>query len=545
MRSKGIIACTIIIVLSGILFTAVNAQQIMPGINGNFEINSQYYQADSAIEAPVVNEKLLNNGFLNLNYVNGNFRAGLRYEAYLNPLLGFDARFQGSGIPFRYAGYSYEGLDVTVGNFYDQFGNGLIFRSYEERAIGIDNAIDGIRVGYKLTDGIYIKGFVGRQRDFFELGKSLVRGADADIQLNEFIPSWKDNKFRLGLGGSFVSKYQKDDDVVRILPENVAAYAARTNINYGRFALNAEYAYKYNDPYIGNGFIYKNGEALYMNLAYTKKGLGASVTAKRIDNMGFRSDRSATVNQLMINYLPAINKEHTYRLVTIYPYATQPNGEMGLSGEIYFTLKPHSPLGGKYGTTVALSGSAVNDIDRTPAANDTLGYSSDFFAIGKTKYYNDASIEVTKKLSNKVKLVASYIYQLYNKDIVEGKNGFGLITAHSGVIELTWKINATHSLRTELQHLLTEDDKGSWAMALAEYSISPKWSFTLFDEYNYGNDESDHRYHYYNASFAYTKNATRFSLGYVRQRAGLLCVGGVCRVVPASNGVSLSITSRF
>ena len=82
-------------------------------------------------------------------------------------------------------------------------------------------------------------------------------------------------------------------------------------------------------------------------------------------------------------------------------------------------------------------------------------------------------------------------------------------------------------------------------MALIEYSISPHWAFTVYDEYNYGNEESDHRYHYYNASFAYTHNANRFSIGYVRQRAGLLCVGGVCRVVPASNGVGLSITSRF
>jgi hypothetical protein len=519
--------------------------QIVPGISGNFEINSQYYEADSAIEAPEVKEKILNNGFLNLNYINGNFRAGLRYEAYLNPLLGFDSRFQGSGIPFRYAAYTYEGLDVTVGNFYDQFGNGLIFRSYEERALGVDNAMDGIRVAYQPISGITLKGLVGRQRDFFELGEGLVRGADADVQFNDLFEKMKDNKFRFGIGGSVVSKFQKDDDVVRILPENVAAFAGRTNINYGRIAVNAEYAYKYNDPYIGNGFIYKNGEALYLNASYTKKGLGAAITAKRIDNMGFRSERSATVNQLMINYLPAINKQHTYRLLTLYPYATQPNGETGISGELYFTMKAGSPLGGKYGTSIAVNGSAVSDIERTAASNDTIGYESEFLSIGDTKYYQDASVEVTKKISKKIKLIASYIYQLYNKDIVEGKHDFGLITAHSGVIELTWKINDVHSIRTELQHLFTEKDKGSWAMALIEYSISPSWSFTVFDEYNYGNDDSDHQYHYYNASFAYTKNANRFSLGYVRQRAGLLCVGGVCRVVPASNGVSLSITSRI
>jgi Family of unknown function (DUF6029) len=521
------------------------AQQLPSGISGNFEINSQYYKADSAIEAPEVKEKLLNNGFLNLNYINGNFRAGLRYEAYLNPLLGFDVRYQGSGIPFRYAGYKYEGIDVTVGNFYDQFGNGIIFRSYEERALGLDNAMDGIRVAYQPANGITLKGVVGRQRDFFELGEGLVRGADADMQFSEVFESLKDKKLRVGVGGSFVSKYQADDDLVRILPENVASFAGRTNINYGKFAFNAEYAYKYNDPFIGNAFIYKNGEALYLNASYTQKGFGAAVTAKRIDNFGFRSERSATVNQLLVNYLPAINKQHTYRLVTLYPYATQPNGEMGISGELYFNFKSGTPLGGKYGMSVAVNASSVNDIERSPATNDTIGYVSKFFSLGETKFYQDASVEITKKLSKKVKLIGTYIYQLYNKDVIEGKNGFGLLTIQSGIIEIQWKIDDKHSIRTEFQHMEVNKDKGSWAMALVEYSVSPNWSFAVFDEYNYGNDDTGKRYHYYNGSFVYTKNSNRFSLGYVRQRAGLLCVGGVCRVVPASNGVSLSITSRF
>ena len=530
-------------------FTSIqktNAQQeVIPGITGNFELNSQYYKSDSAIEAPDVPQKILNNGFLNLNYINGKLRAGLRYEAYLDPLLGFDERYKGSGIPFRYAGYSSDGLDVTVGNFYDQFGSGLIFRSYEERAIGSDNAMDGIRVGYQPVKGIFIKGLVGHQRNFFELGKGLVRGADVDVQLNDVVSSLSDKKLHIGFGGSFVSKYQKDEDQIRILPENVAAFAGRTNLNYGRFSLNAEYAYKYNDPYIGNGFIYKNGEALLVTVTYIQKGLGIVLSGKRIDNMGFRSERSATVNQLLINYLPVINKQHTYRLVTLYPNSTKPNGEMAMSGEVYYTFKSGTPIGGKYGTSIALNSSSVNDIEHKPASNDTLGYSSDFFAYSKTKFYQDANVEITKKVSRNFKMIISYIYQLYNKDVIEGKIGYGLITAHTGVVEFTWKLNAKNSLRMEMQHLLTGQDRKNWAMALLEYSISPNWAFTLFDEYNYGNENRDHRYHYYNASCAYTKNANRISIGYVRQRSGLLCIGGVCRVVPASNGVSLSITSRF
>ena len=518
---------------------------VLSNISGNFEVNGQIYKADSAIEAPEVPEKFLNNAFLNLNYVNGNFKAGLRYEEYLGPLLGFDDRYRGSGITYRYAQYSVDQIDVTVGNIYEQFGNGLIFRSYEERALGIDNSLDGIRVGFKPLNGIYLKGIVGRQRDFFSLGAGIVRGIDGDLQLNDLLPSMKDAKLRLGIGGSFVSKYQKDDDPIRILPENVGSYAGRINLNAGKFSLNTEYAYKINDPSVGNGFIYKNGEALYLNMSYATKGFGTTVTGKRIDNMNFRSDRNATVNSLMINYLPAISKQYSYRLSTLYPYSTQPNGEMGVAGEMFYNFAPNKPLGGKYGTKLSIGASAVNNIDTTGAGNDTLGYTSDFLRIGNEIYYEDIYVELTKKISKKVKLIASHIYQVYNKNVVEGEIGFDIIHANISVIDLTYKFNNKHSVRGELQHLYTKQERKNWAMGLLEYSISPNWSFTVFDEYNYGNDNKDLRIHYYNASMAYTKDATRISLGYVRQRAGLLCVGGVCRFVPASNGWNISITSRF
>ncbi|MFM7823252.1 MAG: DUF6029 family protein, partial [Bacteroidota bacterium] len=103
----------------------------------------------------------------------------------------------------------------------------------------------------------------------------------------------------------------------------------------------------------------------------------------------------------------------------------------------------------------------------------------------------------------------------------------------------------THSVRAELQHLYTVSDRGNWALGLLEYSISPNWFFAFFDEYNYGNEDSAKRIHYWNGSMGYTRGANRVALAYGKQRQGLLCVGGVCRNVPASNGFSISITSSF
>ena len=113
------------------------------------------------------------------------------------------------------------------------------------------------------------------------------------------------------------------------------------------------------------------------------------------------------------------------------------------------------------------------------------------------------------------------------------------------ILETSFKISSKRNIRTELQHLFTEQDQNNWALLLVEYSVSPHWFFAAFDQWNYGNEVSEKRFHYYTASFGYVRGSNRIQLSYGRQRAGILCVGGVCRQVPASNGFAMSITSSF
>ena len=87
--------------------------------------------------------------------------------------------------------------------------------------------------------------------------------------------------------------------------------------------------------------------------------------------------------------------------------------------------------------------------------------------------------------------------------------------------------------------------RGNWAAALIEYSIGAKWFVSVGDKWNYGNPIAENRDHYYSASVGYIKESTRITLTGGRQNEGMVCVGGVCRVVPASSGFSLSITTSF
>ena len=519
-------------------------------LSGNFMLNAQVYRADSLIGAPKVEEKMLSNSYANLRYDLGNFSAGLRYEGYLNTLQGIDPKYDGVGIPYIFADYQTEDLGFTVGSFYEQFGSGILLRAWEDKDLGVDNSLNGIRVRSTPVAGIRITGLVGKQRHFSGLGPGLVRAVDGEISLNDLVKSWNEKATRFTLGGSFVSKYQKDEDPIYKLPENVGAWAPRMQLNNGGFSLGAEYARKINDPSADNNFIYKPGEAMLMNVSYSVNRLGINVQAKRVDNMSFRSDRTENLNKLLINYLPAISKNQIYSLMNIYPYSSQPNGEMGMQAEITYQVKRGSKIGGQYGTQIGLNFSAANSIVKNPVndtipvgASGTMGYNSSFFEIGKEVYFRDLNIELSRKFSQKFKAILIGQHLVYNQLIMEGKGG--MITASVAVADLTWKPSEDKAIRVELQGLWTRQDKGNWAMALAEYSVSPNWFFAITDQWNYGNTDTHKRVHYLYGSVAYARNANRIQISYGKQREGILCVGGVCRNVPAMNGLTIIITSSF
>lgn len=522
-------------------------------IHGNFQSDAQYYIADTTIGAAPAPEKLLLNGFANINYSKGKFSAGIRYESYLNARQGFDARYQGNGIPYRFATYKSDELDVTIGNFYQQFGNGFILRSYEDRGLGFDNALDGIRLKYEPIKGVYLTGLAGKQRSFMTQGPGIVRGCDGEIQINEVFKKLADKKLILTLGGSFVSRYQKDEDITLILPENTGASAFRFKLNHNNIAVNGEYSYKINDPNASNKYIYKAGNAILIAANYSKKGFAISTSASRTDNMNFRSDRTASVNNLLLNYTPALNKQHTYSLLSFYPYASQPNGEFQFSNELNWKIIKKS----NYKLDITVNYSGANDLDTMqldPSNDSTLrGYTSKSYFIGQKTLYRDWYMELNQKIGKKIKMSIIYSYQEYNNKFLKGASDAGSVKIYSDIVvcDVSYKLKGSKSIRIELQHLATNEDKQNWAFALAEYNINENWFVAILDQYNYGNKhvdkngDFDKRSHYYNFSAGFNKNANRITVSYGKQRAGIFCVGGICRQVPASNGLTLSVTSSF
>ncbi len=555
MKKKKLLS---LMVLTAAAVTA-QAQGIMGGhVTGNVQVDGQMSRADSVIGAQDVPEKLLMNARADILYTNGDFSAGLRFEMYENPLLGFDPQYKGEGLANYFVSYNGEKLSITAGNFYEQFGSGMILRTYEDRYLGLDNSLRGVNVTLRPFDGVTIKALAGKQRCYWYYGDGLVRGVDGEVSLNSVLPFLADSKFHATIGGGFVSKYEDDENIPSYinpeerlnLPLNVGAGSVRADLGYGNWSLQAEYARKGQDPSAMNGYIYRPGQGLLLNLTYSQRGFSAGIQAKRIDNMGFKSVRSQSGEMLYINYLPAITKNHTYAFLSMYPYATQVNGEQGLQADVMYKFKKGTFLGGEYGTDVHVNSSVVYGLDTTVTGfAGTDGYDVNS-GVGQT-LYGDVSVEVAKKLSKTVKLTTTYAYQVFNP-VVENEPG-SLHHNNIVVADLSWKVSKKHSLRFEAEwmgsdsHYDADDPEhsdrraGDWLMGLVEWNIGTHWFVSASDQWAYNDGVGN----YYNLSVGYTHGATRLQVGYGKQREGLLCIGGVCRLVPASNGLTFSLTTSF
>lgn len=527
---------------------------------GSIQTQFLFAQNDPKIGTELPDGKVLNNTYFDLTINAPYISVGGRFEFMKWPLPGYENEFKGWGVPYIWATGRYKWAQLTVGDYYEQFGSGLILRTYQERTLGVDNALRGARLKLNPAPGLFLTALAGQQRYYWERNKSWIWGGDAEWSLNESFPSSFSDNVGLTIGASYVGKHENGKDQLVLtpdmqhqlhFPQNTAAFDGRVKLRLHDFDILAEFATKDNDPNSVNGYTYRRGHAELLSLSYAAKGLSAYIQAKRSDNMSFRSDRTIDASSIssFINHLPAFTMTQTYALAAMYPYATQPDGEWAFQAEVGYNFKRNTPLGGKYGTNVRLSASYISSLDHFvrdgedynhpyPGSNN---FGSAFWKIGSLNYA-DLNFELKKKVSKSVSLTIFYLFQKYNQEVVEGHGVNGaMVTANTFIVEGQWKMSKKTQLRWEVQYLTTKQDKGDWIAGLVELSLAPHWMFTVSDTYNLGTTHLN----YYEGLITYNYRANRFSFGYGRTRAGFNCSGGVCRLVPATKGFNLSYSYNF
>ena len=552
MKNKILLLVGSILLLTQHVF-AQNAEDNQGRFGGSLQSNANFFQRDPKIGAsgtPQYDNQLFGaETWLNLNYSKSGYDMGLRFDLFNNSnLLNPTGSYTGQGIGNWYLHKKIKQLDVTVGYVYDQIGSGIIYRAYEERPLAIDNALFGARLQYDLSPNWKIKAFTGKQKQQFDSYGSIVKGAAIDgfVALGD---STKSITISPGFGVvnrtfddisiqqlvSAVGSYTPQDSFA--IGYNTFSFSAYNTLTAGNFSWYIEGAYKsadimfdpdapklnFNGKYALGKLVKRSGSILYSSLSYAQNGFGITVEGKRTENFKSRTNPFVTLNRGAINFLPPMTRQNSYRLTARYQAATQELGEQSIQADVRYKINKH------------LSAN-VNFSDITTLDNKQL--------------YREIYTELAYK-QKKYSITGGLQLQQYNQERYEVKPGVPLLKTVTPYIEVVYKFSKKKALRVEAQYMDTKQDFGSWVFALAEYSITPHWIFTVSDMYNAVPQKINtftgklEKIHYPNLGVVFTQHSNRFSLNYVKQVEGIVCTGGICRLEPAFSGVKMTVNSTF
>jgi hypothetical protein len=517
-------------------------------IAGGLQLRNDYYIRDVKRGAAGIphydNLKSSVDGWMDVNYYNTfqkidsslTFSAGLRLELYQNSNLhnpGIPYSAQGIGLWYVKTGY--KGLKITGGYFYDQIGTGIIFRAYEDRMIGIDNALLGVRLEYQVKDFLRIKAFTGAQKYRFEMYKPKITGLNIESDLS----LGKNKKANILPGIGVINRTLDQDNMnlivstietypseERFVPKyNVYSFCGYNTLNIADFSWYVEAAYKSSETIrdFNNKFFESDGYVVYSTLNYSISGLGVDLIYKRTQFFSFRTSPNETLLRGMISYIPPTARQNSLRLLSRYNAATQELEENAIT--LNTTYSPSDK------TTIDATFSNITDF------NNVL-------------LYREAVADIRYKINKKWQVQGGLQYFVYNQKFYEREawtTDNRPVTGYVPFIELLWKINRKHSLRAEYQMMFSDEDYGSWVYGLLEYEMAPWFAISVTDMWNYNPNplhEPDDL-HFYSVNTAFSWGPHRLTLAFVKQVKGIVCTGGICRFEPAFSGVRLGITTSF
>lgn len=386
-------------------------------LSGGVESNSILY-SDGAFRS---------NNYLKLDYVKGRFSAGLQAEYYPDPLLGYDLRLKGIGLPGKYIAWTDETWGITAGDFYDQFGTGVIFRSWEDRNLGWNNSLGGGRVSFRTRDDVFsIKALGGFAREGLWYGSYALTGAEAMLQLGSF-----------QLGGSSVVRFGDGAPAW--------SWSALSAFEKGGFSARAEWVGK------------KDGNAQTLEFAFAQGKFSSALTLRRLQNM---------LDPMGLNYLPSLCLEQSYALASLNPYTTFAAGELGGSLDLFYRLKTWR---------FHVNGSYIFALPSALKRHDVLRMT-----------YRDLNLKAEKRWNRHWETVAFVSIQEQSPSHGERK---ATDAQNVFVVDVVYKSGGKLSVRTQLQYLYSQELTRDWMAGSLALSSTSGWSVHVQDMYNHGSSK--------------------------------------------------------
>ena len=153
-------------------------------------------------------EHLRSNNYLKLDYNFYEFlSASIQVESYSpSALLNFSPNYDNTNIGTYSIRYKQGKIDATAGYYYTQFGSGLILRSWEDRELGLNNALRGGIITYKPMEDLSVTALYGKHRVGFKTSNGNIFGVDLTFNLSNRL-GWETTQ--MNFGPSFVGRQEK------------------------------------------------------------------------------------------------------------------------------------------------------------------------------------------------------------------------------------------------------------------------------------------------------------------------------------------------
>ncbi len=545
-----------VVVASFLVNVMVLTAQDQLKISGVIENNINQFIRDSIIGAQGIpqyeNNDIGGEIWIDVNIAYKGIRAGIRLDGFHHSnLLNPNGSYSDAGLGRVYVAGDIGKFSLYAGYIYDQIGSGIIFRSYQERPLLIDNALVGGRATYRFSDRFSITGYYGRQKQLFGLYPNTIRGFSAD----GYFTIGQDEELTLAPGIGYVNRLLSDktmDGIVdvlrtyieqdRVVPRfNVYMGSVYNTLSYKSIIWYVEGAVKSSDLFFDpfairteitgreafGKYVKRPGTVFYSSLSLGLQNLGITMEGKRTQNFNVRIDPLQRDNFGLLSFIPPMNQQSTYRLLSRYNPATQEISEMAWQLDIQHKF------------------------------NNQFRWSfnlSDIYTLNNTQLFKEFYFSLQFNKGRKWQLTQGIQIMEYNQEIYEVKPEVPMLRAYVPFTDFLYRINTSLAIRSEFQYMHTRQDYGSWLFFLQEWSLAPYLQLELSGMYNIEpataspadpNTGEKLKILYPTLGVTFSKGAKRLSLRYVKQVEGVVCTGGICRLEPAFSGIRMNTYVQF
>lgn len=555
---------------------AASAQGITSSIANEFRYgDGQRFEVDRN-----EHKEYLENLF-NTRFYTGDVTVGFRIQIDKPREYGRDT----IGLKEYFAEFQKDGLRARAGTFYNLVGRGLVFNGFESRPIGFDAMIQGVKLDY--NEQLFSAGAYGGLMDYQDILSTtrteeyLLRGASGEIRPIK----------EIGVGGSYLAASGQKTRAGFTSPFDAYLRELYLRGNYEGFRTFLNFADKRTE--IDSSRRALTSSPAFGYAAYGLLGYGNDLFDLTAEYKNYRYDLVDPSEQqnytretraLPFQNAPTLIPEYDKTLLARNPHAIDFSDEVGYQLEALvtpvedLTVTVIGAAGSRHNAFKAVMDTAngapvtkyqrINDLPISfPMVSDAR-YSPYWELYAHSEYQIQAGLSLGIGLQHRDNVIyhegngidapTDEIYRA-NTLMLESFIGLGGHDNLHAILELQGIYDSKKVSPVQIDSLGITPFDGHYNNALLtlEYSHSPRWSVNTRVEYttakneqvdlgDVGKSELKERHIWPVVGATYRiGDVHTVGIQYGAERGGVVCTGGVCRLINPFTGFRFTIVSKL